>query len=291
MRASELPAIYLAADQVSTRSQRNYLRLRRFELLSLALAAIAFEVYFVRGRVNVSALVGFILLVVAVFARLAAGYLRLESTWYDARAAAESIKTLAWQYTVAGSAFPLSMLPAEATEQLIDEIRQVIETDAKGLDVPAGANGSQITSKMRSLRQAPLRTRRQQYLSDRVDDQQAWYSSKSDSNRELAHKWTAAILATEVLAALLALLLVLNVSTVNVSGVLAALGASAIAWTQIRQHSSLAEAYAVTSHDVGLLREPLVQSLTEDEWAEAVHDAEAAFSREHTLWRARRQRK
>jgi hypothetical protein len=58
---------------------------------------------------------------------------------------------------------------------------------------------------------------------------------------------------------------------------------------QAKKYANLSEAYAVTSHEVSLVPSTLSAEATEEEWAQAVHDAEAAFSREHTMWQARRQ--
>jgi hypothetical protein len=62
-----------------------------------------------------------------------------------------------------------------------------------------------------------------------------------------------------------------------------------IGWMQAKKYASLSEAYAVTSHEVALVASTLSAELDEDAWAQAVHDAEAAFSRELTMWQARRQ--
>jgi hypothetical protein len=76
---------------------------------------------------------------------------------------------------------------------------------------------------------------------------------------------------------------------VNWLGVLAAGTASVAAWQQTKNYSSQSEAYAVTSHEVAIVAETIGPAIDESSWAQAVHDAEAAFSREHTLWLARRQ--
>jgi hypothetical protein len=71
-------------------------------------------------------------------------------------------------------------------------------------------------------------------------------------------------------------------------GIAAASAAAAAAWLEVKDHSSLAEAYATTAHELGLVRAAHPMSLDEDRWATYVSDAETAISREHTRWLARR---
>jgi hypothetical protein len=68
-----------------------------------------------------------------------------------------------------------------------------------------------------------------------------------------------------------------------------AISASLAAWKQTKNYAALSESYSVTSHEVAILATTIVKHVDEQTWSQAVHDAEAAFSREHTLWLARRQ--
>jgi hypothetical protein len=52
----------------------------------------------------------------------------------------------------------------------------------------------------------------------------------------------------------------------------------------------LAEAYAVTAHELAAIESRINEPTTEAGWASFVDDAESAISREHVLWRARRGR-
>jgi len=127
------------------------------------------------------------------------------------------------------------------------------------------------------------------YRELRVNDQLKWYSEKAESNRIRSKQWTAVLVALEALAVILGLARVTGAIGTEWLGVFASAAAAVAAWKQTKNYSSLSEAYAVTSHEVGILSISLDSNPTEEEWAQAVHDAEAAFSREHTLWRARKQ--
>ena len=57
---------------------------------------------------------------------------------------------------------------------------------------------------------------------------------------------------------------------------------------QIKKFSELAAAYTVTAHEVGLISPKLDAVQTESELSDFVNEVEQAFSREHTMWIARR---
>lgn len=71
-------------------------------------------------------------------------------------------------------------------------------------------------------------------------------------------------------------------------GLTGALVAAMTAWLQTKQHRALAAAYGVTALELASMRLKIARQSTESDWARFVADAEEAFSREHTLWKASR---
>jgi hypothetical protein len=59
-------------------------------------------------------------------------------------------------------------------------------------------------------------------------------------------------------------------------------------WLQTKQHRTLATAYTVTALELGSVRTKIEWQKNENDWSKFVNDAEEAFSREHTLWKASR---
>src|SRR5262245_4365558 len=103
---ADMPATYHAANKASVGAQAWFLRLRLLQLASLGLAAICGAIT-LKDLAHPAATVGATAFVVA---GAVTGYLlrsRPEQLWYDARAVAESAKTLAWRYAVGGSPFPV----------------------------------------------------------------------------------------------------------------------------------------------------------------------------------------
>jgi hypothetical protein len=90
-------------------------------------------------------------------------------------------------------------------------------------------------------------------------------------------------------AVALALVSIIWSPAANMLGVVTTVVSCVVAWTQIRRFSELAHSYAFTSHEIGLLQPKAAAVKTDDELARFVADCETAFSREHTMWRARRE--
>ena len=79
-----------------------------------------------------------------------------------------------------------------------------------------------------------------------------------------------------------------TVIDVDLLGVIAAVTVAAVAWLEIRQHTTLAQTYSVAAHELSSIRPLLEKEAVENNWATLVNDAETAISREHTSWRAAR---
>lgn len=280
------PALFTAVDEAATGNQKTLLGLRKVEFAALVLAAGASEI-------PGDALWGFgpvatvLLFVLALVLRVSRKDQDAEKTWYDSRAAAESVKSLTWQYAVGGEAFRTD--DPGAAGRYTDELKAILN-ELKELDVPAaGKTRGAVTSEMQALRDAALPTRIDVYRRLRVEDQLEWYKQKAEWNKTRAGRWGGGMIAAEAIAVLLGLGRALGMFDVDWLSIFAALAAVLAAWQQTKNYLGLSNSYSVTSHDVTLVAASLHDVVDEAAWSQVVHDAEAAFSREHTVWRARRQ--
>jgi hypothetical protein len=64
--------------------------------------------------------------------------------------------------------------------------------------------------------------------------------------------------------------------------------AAMAAWLQTKQYRALATAYGITALELASVRTQVQWQQNDNDWAKFVNDAEEAFSREHTLWKASR---
>ena len=208
-------------------------------------------------------------------------------SWYQGRAAAESVKTLSWRYTVAGDPFPAELTEAAADKIFVERLRDVL-VDMDRLTVTIGGEGEEITEWMRNVRGAPLAERKQDYAQGRIADQRTWYSTKAAWNTRRAQRWGLAMLLFEASAVIQALLKATGIIDVDILGFIATVIAGMFAWVHLKDYDLIANAYSVAARELAAIGALIRHQETEAEWAKFVADAEESISREHTLWRASR---
>jgi hypothetical protein len=289
---SDLPGLFQAADSASGLAQRRFLR---WGLLTLACGLAAAVAGTVHVGIDDPSLVlgpavGAVLFAIGILVTLFLASDRPERRWYDGRAVAESVKTLAWQYAVGGGVFSLAVPGADADRLFVKRLSDVMRVRREfSFELPDDLTRSQITPVMTALRSSPLPARRAVYVEQRLRDQCGWYSRKSAWNARRARQWLAASLLAQGIGLGGGVAVALGWFEVDVLGIAAAGAAAIAAWVQTKDHSSLSEAYAVTAAELALIVTRAASlGEGEDEWGQFVDDAERAISREHTLWLARR---
>lgn len=280
----KLPPSYHLADQTSLSGQNASVRNIRIQLSLLLVAGIASAVSWKTGRLDVAALIAGAAFVGAASFRFNSLSTSPHQRWYEGRAAAESIKTLAWRYATGASPFPIATEETAAAELFAGQVREVA-SDLKSVQLRPG--GGDITDSMRELRHMDLSDRRSIYLGARIVDQEHWYSGKAQWNAQRAQLWSRITLGAESVGAVGAFLAGFGVIHIDVFGLAGALAAVTAAWLETKQHDSLASAYGVAAAELRSIATLLQEGMAEDEWARRASDSEEAISREHTLWRAR----
>lgn len=282
----QLPGFFHAADAASQRAQRAALNANRVRLTGAVAAAMGGALSFSVGRVDVWALVALLGFIAAFVAELFMVIQHPERDWYQARAGAESAKTLSWRYSVCADPFFAQLPEQEAQNLFRTRISQVARQVSQAVPLPSG-DGSSPTPGMERLRRSSLEIRRQTYLTDRTRAQRDWYTQKAAANKRASAYWRITLLTAELLAITLAAFRLAGVWHVDLAGVLAAAIGAGAAWLALKQHTTLRSAYALTAAEL----EKQIASLSsadDAEWPESAADAEEAISREHTMWLASR---
>ncbi|MFD6613171.1 DUF4231 domain-containing protein [Micromonospora chalcea] len=287
------PNLLDQAEEISSRGQRSYMRLTFIGLLMALLAsvggAVSVDHRFGDKEIDLGGSLAGLAFLAGIFVAYYLLHTKPERAWYEGRAAAESIKTMAWQYCVAGGAFGYSAT-VNADQIFLDRLRETDRT-VRAAQLTLTGVGSQITSEMRSLRSAPLSERMARYRSERLELQNSWYAQKAAYNRRRSRQWFSVAIILQGIGLVFAALKTFDVVDVDLLGIVATGAASASAWLQTKDHQNLAESYAVTARDLLLVltrADSHLNSATEEVWRSFVEDAEHAISREHTLWLARR---
>lgn len=288
MQQSSYPALFRSADEASNRKQRLYLGLIGAEYTVLVVASVLSLSIFAGPTFYLLYALIFVLLIVLLLTRT---LLKPEQDWYRCRALAESVKTLTWRYIMHATPFgdaPQPQAPrAEFRNQLhaiLDENRATAEKVAHDWSADA-----QITDEMDRIRAVDLDERKRFYATNRVDDQRKWYARKARANKNSAKKWVTAGVVAYALAGVLVLTRIRFPQwEFWPIGPIIVIASSIIGWMQIKKFNELGAAYTVAAHEIGLIRPKLDNVSTESELSDFVTNAELAFSREHTLWVARR---
>jgi hypothetical protein len=280
------PALFAAADECSAKKQREHLRLTGASLISLLIAAVAGTwSWEVGGRnFDVMAAISAAAFLLALVVTLLQRGRRPERQWFDARALAESAKTTAWRYMMGVPPFNGPDADTVAT----DRMRELVE-EVKDLDdaiVPAHASGEQVTKEMRETRNRPLAERDATYRSERLEDQQAWYTGEAQKNERLQNRWSWILAGAQLTALLLAVARVAGLIHFDGLAIAAALLAGGAAWVQVKRYAELSRAYSYAALELSAV--PRAPATSEDDLHEIVEATEGAISREHTMWVARR---
>lgn len=284
--ALTFPALYSSVDEVSANHQRVFFKSIRLQCIVLAVAAAA-SILPEGALFNAGPAVAMAMFVTVILVQATPLSSVSEKKWYDARAAAESIKSASWQFAVGGESFRIDDEDAEVRFQRM--ISRILE-NLPALDRPAtSSDDGSVTEQMRAIRATDRAERREFYIKFRIQDQFEWYSKKSKFNAKRAKYARYVMVGISVVAIVCGILRIKGALDIDLVSVLATVASGVLLWSQAKKYTTLSESYSVTSHEVGIIRSTIKQSPTEEEWAQAAHDAEAAFSREHTMWFARRQ--
>ncbi|GAA3097195.1 DUF4231 domain-containing protein [Streptosporangium carneum] len=294
---SEFPALYRSADRTAIASQRRLLVATGVRLSSLITAALCGSFSAFVAELDVMATVAAAAMGVALVTEVYLLTTRPDRRWYEARAAAESAKTLAWRYLVGGEPFGLDGAEADGdprhdhvSDRLLLRRFSKITSDLRSVAPVSLTDGdTQVTEGMRTIRALPLDERKRHYMVGRLDDQRAWYAAKANLHERRAAMWLVMVATAEALGLVTAAVkaaLGKKAPDIDLPGVLGAVAAGGVAWLQTRQHQQVASAYAIAALELGDIVVRAAWPTTEAEWAHFVDEAEEAISREHMLWTA-----
>src|SRR2546426_11893070 len=194
-----MPALYTAMDAVAIKVQQRYLRLLAGDLVCLLLAGVISSVEGPPESQQIIHVATAALFAISLILTLVLAKKSYQRAWYRARAAAESIKTLAWRYVTGAPPYPLATGYNEVDARLADDLKRILqEAEDVALELAADlATGAQITESMRALRRLGWEQRKAVYLADRVDDQRLWYSRKAKWNEQQGDRWFTGMIVAQ----------------------------------------------------------------------------------------------
>lgn len=289
---TELPSAFTAADDQSRWGQTMQLRLTKVELGLVVLGSFVGLVSYTSKRdINIPQLLGGVLFVGALLLRAHRSSEQYERQWFEGRAAAESIKSLAWRYAVGGKPTGLERPAGEADEVFLGLLREIVTGRPRAVVRHRELPAAQITPWMRRMREQPLAERANTYRIGRIEDQREWYSARAFANARLHRRWNFAVLILEFVGFGVGLSQAVGLFgsvRVGALGVAGAVVAAVISWSHAKQFGTLSSAYAQAEVELSSILDLFFTGSDEDEWASFVESAETAISREHRMWQSAR---
>jgi SMODS and SLOG-associating 2TM effector domain 3/SMODS and SLOG-associating 2TM effector domain 1 len=283
----DLPAAYAAANELAARAQRRFLNLQRAQILiPLVAIAVGLVATLDEGLGYLGVLATASAAAVATL-RLVQRTSRVETAWYEARAVAEEVKSLAWRYAAGGAPFDQDHADELFAARVGDAIRGLPDDPATVVPAPAEA-----TSPMRALRDADLAARQHAYREQRLDEQLDWYRRRVLRNRAWASRCDLGLFLLTGVTVLAGAFLVADSGDADVLGPIVGLGAAGsaavVAWSGIRRYASLSVAYQAVVVELEHLDARAAGEIAVAEWPAIVANVEDVLGREHLQWRAAR---
>ena len=288
MNNCDYPALYIASDNASERSQKKHLSLvQSYSFLLIAGAGLSV----IGIDSSISAAFAALFFLASIFVSILMFMKNSENSWYRARAVAESVKTSAWRFMMRADPYEDSPSVIEVKKNFRNLLRSIL-SEHKDLAHELGGEVStkeQITAKMCEVRNASLEERMDFYKMYRIDEQRKWYAVKSKRNASNANLWFGILIVLQFIAVLLVILRVAYPEWKYWPTEVFVVAAGAVlTWIQLKRFRELAAAYGLTAHEIGVIKGDLESVSNQHEFSQFVKDSENAFSREHTQWVARK---
>jgi len=283
----DYPALYKAADAASLEAQSAYFNaLRIYLFLLIVAAAVAFAFGNLANGALASAALFLLTLGILVWLKVK----KPEDIWYNGRAVAESVKTRTWRWIMKAEPYDKDCSEEQAQKEFLSDLKAILSQNRSLSEAIEWTPdlGEAISNNMVAVRSLSWQQRLGIYKTDRIDNQSVWYSKKSQFNRRRSKQWFITSVILHSLAVLMLLYRIKEPTSNLPVEVLAAAASAVLTWVQAKKHNELHSSYALAAHEIVLIKGESVSISSEPELSEFVVDSEAAFSREHTQWVARK---
>ncbi|MCY3766264.1 MAG: DUF4231 domain-containing protein [Gemmatimonadetes bacterium] len=284
------PGLYQSADRSSISAQRRYIHIHRWHLFCLIFGSVCVAI---ATKFPVAATWTYVLLAIVlaigIFLTLISRVRRDNEVWFDCRAIAESTKTATWRFMMKADPFKDDSTSEQSFLEKLRQIRGARPSSPKDLAQNLDANAQSVSGFMNEIRRKSVDERRNLYLESRLRDQKTWYSNKAIFNSRKENRWSWTVVVLQISAIAFAIIQAcLSGLPLNVVPLLMTCAASAVAWSQMKRYSELAQTYSLAAQELGD-QETIALHITEEaDLINLVRQVEETISREHTLWCARR---
>jgi SMODS and SLOG-associating 2TM effector domain 1/SMODS and SLOG-associating 2TM effector domain 3 len=282
----EFPHIYGITNKRSADNQKYFLNCIMAEYVILIFTAVNSSIPY-KDKYIINLILFSALMALLVVRNL----INFERKWYKYRAVTESIKTTTWKFSMKAEPFN-SDNDSHDLKNYIEYLENIIKDSKYAIKTVTLSTLEQgnFSVCLKNIRNMSYEQRRDLYVIQRITDQRDWYVNKSIYNQRFGRYWAIAIFILYGLSFAMTAYLAKESeqSTLIPTELITTILASLIGWVQIKKYNELSASYALTAHEIGLIKEQAFYISSESDFANFIRDAETAFSREHTQWQARR---
>jgi hypothetical protein len=236
VKATDYPGMYQDAEAASSRAEKQYFYAVLATVVLLMVSALTSLVEFARpwsSFLQAGALLGSLAITIYRAQQ------EPQKLWYDMRALAEAVKSLAWRFMM--RAKPYDLNEATARTSFVSDLGELVRADLLAGHALALSGGDQISSFMADVRKQEIHERKGVYGLNRIRDQLEWYGSKVQSNNRLAQRWFIALVAFQFMAIAAALArLAFPVGPDWPVGIFSAAAIAVMAWMQAKRFRDVA---------------------------------------------------
>ncbi|MET0781407.1 MAG: DUF4231 domain-containing protein [Microbacterium sp.] len=267
-------------------SQRTFIALNRAQLILIVTAAVfaALPLTLPGRDLNWPSLVAAVCFGLSLLLRVMLFMRGDEDIWRAARIDAEEAKSLCYRYAFGATGYEFSGGKDAARRRFIEDASRIGESVVLTAVLPIDAGYEDITTDMAEVRGLDHAQMRQRYLTERIIDQERWYTLRAAQYLRRSRMWLTFMVVAEAGGLIFGLLAVFRSAPEGAVGLMSAIAAASLAWSQLRQFSVLSRTYsryAVHLRDLAR-RVPLVPP---EEWPAFVTRVEDALEAEHAAWR------
>jgi hypothetical protein len=284
---STFPALYQAADKASLEAQSKYYIALRSYLFLLVVAAFV-NFYWPNDQYGALASAALFLVTLGILIWLKIQ--KPEDIQYNGRAVAESVKTRAWRWAMKAEPYENNVPDEQIQKEFLSDLRAILAQN-RSLSSFLEWNpnlGEAISAEMKAVRKLSLPERLAVYKQERIDDQSIWYSKKAQFNKRKAKQWFVASIVLHSAAVLMLLYRIKEPAISLPIGVMATAASAVLTWLQAKKHNELKSSYSLAAHEIVLIKGESASISSDKQLSDFVVNSEAAFSREHTQWTARK---
>jgi len=283
---SDYPGIYQSADIASKEAQKNYFTSLLGYLISLLFISI---IPYLNLQLKLNNLFIAFFFILSLSIMLWIIFKNQDESWYNGRAAAESVKTRTWRWMM--KAEPYENGDEEVNAKLfLNDLKQILQQNKKLGDLIGNASAVKepITKRMKEIRLLNTRERLNFYIVQRINEQSNWYMKKTSTFKKRARNWFIVLVLIHLTAIFILLYQIMDVTFKFPIETLTVGAGIVISWIQAKKYRQLSTAYSLTVHEITLIKFDSENVKDEKTLSEFVLNSENAFSREHTQWIAKK---